>query len=311
MKSANRIVALSGGVGGAKLALGLSQVLSNEQLTIIANTADDFTHWGLPISPDLDTVMYTLAKLNNLQQGWGLADESWACMEAMAALGGETWFRLGDKDLATHLQRLTLLQSGLSLTQVTQHLSTQLGIVSTLLPMCDEAISTIVHSSDGDLAFQRYFVERQCSPKVTGFSFSGIEHSSLSSAVSKAILTMDALVVCPSNPFVSIAPILAVNGLKQALLNKNVPRIVVSPIVSGMAIKGPAAKMMQELSIPVSVLEIAKYYQDFATLLVIDNQDAALADKIKALGMDVLVTNTLMHNLQDREQLATDILATI
>ena len=308
MASELNVLALSGGVGGAKLALGLSHELAPENLTIVANTADDFEHIGLWISPDLDTVMYTLAGMNNQEQGWGLADESWNAMSAMERLQGETWFRLGDQDIATHLLRSQWLREGKSITTVTQELCRRLGIQPRLLPMCNAKVTTIVHTDEGDLPFQRYFVGRQCSPVVKGFSFSGIEHAVMSEAVLQTIRQMDAVVVCPSNPFVSVAPILAVEGLKKSLLERSVPRIVVSPIVGGAAIKGPAAKMMKELNMPVNALTVAEYYKDFATHFVLDQQDAHLADAISQLGYSVMQTNTIMKSLDDRCQLARDVL---
>jgi LPPG:FO 2-phospho-L-lactate transferase len=311
MTSTANILALSGGVGGAKLALGLAHEVAADKLTIVANTADDFEHWGLSISPDLDTVMYTLADLNNKEQGWGLANETWQSMQAMQRLQGETWFRLGDQDIATHILRSQWLREGKTLTQVTQSLCERLSIKPCLLPMCNESVSTIVQTDNGNLAFQRYFVEQQCAPTVTGFTFEGIEKTQLSSELAKAINAMDALIICPSNPFVSIAPILAVNGVKKALLEHNVPRIVVSPIVSGMAIKGPAAKMMRELNMPVNALSVAEYYQGFATHFVLDAEDQSYCKSIEKLGYTVMITNTVMHSLSQRQQLARDILAVL
>lgn len=302
-----KIVALSGGVGGAKLVLGLSHILPPEQLTVIANTADDFEHLGLFISPDLDTVMYTLAGISHSQQGWGLQDESWQCMSALERLQGDTWFRLGDQDMATHLLRSQWLREGQSLSQVTQQLFARLGISHPVLPMCDEKVSTIVQTRSGDLPFQHYFVREQCQPDVTGFYFAGIEQARLGAAQQQVLEQMDALVICPSNPFVSIAPILAVPGVPALLQQRQVPVVVVSPIVAGMAIKGPAAKMMQELNMPVTALAVAQHYQSMASHFVLDSQDAALAADIEALGMQVLCCNTVMQTLDDRIQLATAI----
>lgn len=303
------ILALSGGVGGAKLALGLAQILSPEQLTIIANTADDFEHLGLQISPDLDTVMYTLAGLNNQQLGWGLAGETWQCMGALQQLGGETWFRLGDKDLATHIYRTQRANAGDSLTVITHQLCERLGVNHRLLPMCDQPVRTFVASDQGELAFQRYFVEQQCQPEVSGFRFQGIKETSLSTDVTGAIEQANALIVCPSNPFVSVAPILAVNHLKAAIMARDIPRVVVSPIVGGMAIKGPAAKMMAELQMPTTALAVAEYYRDFASHFVLDSSDIAFAADIEAMGMQVLVTNTIMKSLEDKATLAQHILS--
>ncbi len=314
---AQQILALSGGVGGAKLALGLQQVLADHQLTVIANTADDFEHLGLPISPDLDTVMYTLAGLNNQQQGWGLAGETWQFMASLKTLNGETWFQLGDKDLATHIQRKQLLLAN-DLTAVTALLSQQLGVKLPILPMCNEPVATQVRLAEAFadyqagqwMPFQEYFVRHQCQPIIDDYRFQGIEHGSISTAVADAVTEADGLIVCPSNPFVSIAPILAVPGLKSAL--SNIPaRVVVSPIVAGAAIKGPAAKMMKELNLPVNALAVAELYKDFASLFVLDSQDEHYADAIRNIGLDVLVTDTIMQSDADKARLANDILEAI
>ena len=298
------VVALSGGVGGAKLALGLSHCLPDDALTVVANTADDFEHLGLYIAPDLDTVMYTLAGLNNTAQGWGLADESWQCMAMLKRYQAEDWFQLGDRDIATHLVRSRWRAEGMTLTAITDTLRQRLAIKHPILPMCDEKVSTVVQSDQGDLAFQHYFVREQCRPAVSGFRFAGIENSRVTASVQKAVAGMDLLLVCPSNPFVSVAPILAVNGMREALLARNTPRVVVSPIVGGMAIKGPAAKMMQELDMPVTPVAVASHYRDFATHFVLDSCDAEYSDAIAAMGMEVIVCPTVMRSLADRKQLA-------
>lgn len=301
------LVAFSGGVGGAKLVLGLASILSSEQLTVIANTADDFEHLGLFICPDLDTVMYTLAGISHPQQGWGIKDESFNTMSALDRLQGETWFRLGDQDIATHLLRSQALREGNTLSDVTQMLFSRLNIAHRVLPMCDEKVSTIVHTDNGELAFQQYFVREQCRPNVTGFHFAGIEKAQLPRAQSDALAQMDALVICPSNPFVSVAPILAVAGVKERITARNAPVVVVSPIVAGMAIKGPAAKMMQELKMPVTALAVAEYYQDIASHFVLDAQDECYREAIEAMGLQVLCCNTVMQSLDDRKNLATAI----
>lgn len=303
------IVAFSGGVGGAKLVLGLSQVLSTEQLSVLANTADDFEHLGLYIAPDLDSVMYALAGINNQKLGWGIKDETWQCMSAMGRLQGETWFSLGDQDIATHLLRTQSLKQGKSLTESTVDLFRRLGIEPTILPMCDEKVSTVVHSEEGDLAFQHYFVKRQCKPKVTGFYFDGIEKARIGAAQEAALNAMDALIICPSNPFVSVAPILAVPGMHDAITARAVPVVVVSPIIAGSAVKGPAAKMMQELNMPVTALAIADYYRDIASHFVLDSQDAQQQSAIEALGYKVLTCNTMMRSNTDKAQLAKTILS--
>lgn len=302
------IVALSGGVGGAKLALGLNHVLAQNCLKVVCNTGDDFEHLGFPISPDLDTVMYTLAGLSNEHQGWGLADESWSFMQSLNILGGPTWFQLGDKDLATHTLRRHLLQSGFSLTEVTQKLCEKLQVGASLLPMTNSQVQTHIQTASETLPFQEYFVAKQCEPEVTGFNFKGVSEATLSPEVEAALNNADAIICCPSNPFVSIAPILAVPGFKAAVQDANVPVVVVSPIIAGAAIKGPAAKMMQELQLEVNNQSVAEYYQGFASHFVLDQGDAHEAQAIEALGYKTLSTQTLMQNLDDKTALANALL---
>jgi len=305
--SQKKVLALSGGVGGAKLALGLSKILAAEQLTVVANTADDFEHMGLHVSPDLDTVMYTLAGLNNQEQGWGLAGESWSMLSAMEQLGGETWFRLGDRDIATHLRRSQLLADGQSLTKITDTLCKQLGVSHTLLPMSNDPVRTFIDSDQGELPFQHYFVREQCQPIVKGFSFKGLE-SARATPELMALLAdpnLQAVIICPSNPFVSVDPILKLSGVKEALKASAAKVIAISPIVAGAALKGPAAKMMQELSMPVTADAVARYYGDLLDLFVIDESDATLSDSMIQSGMEVAVTNTIMKSLEDRKNLAS------
>lgn len=304
-------LALAGGVGGAKLAFGLAQVLAPEDLTIAVNTGDDFEHLGLRICPDIDTVLYTLGGLANPDTGWGQADETWNFMKALERVGGETWFQLGDRDLATHIERTKRLKNGDSLSLITADFATSFGIKHTVIPATDSPVPTIVQTHEGDLPFQVYFVERQCTPVVTGFDFPGAVHAVPSPALSSVFESgrIDAVIICPSNPYVSIAPILAIPGISDFLSNAGVPVIVVSPIVSGQAIKGPAAKMMEELGDLPSALAIAKHYQQLATAVVIDSADSALAAPIEELGLDVLVTGTIMKTATDKARLADDILA--
>tara|TARA_R110002110_G_scaffold107369_3_gene268687 strand:- start:13832 stop:14821 length:990 start_codon:yes stop_codon:yes gene_type:complete len=300
------IVALSGGVGGAKLALGLSHVLNAAQLKIIVNTADDFTHLGLRISPDLDTLAYTLADLANKETGWGRAGESWNFMTALSGLGGETWFQLGDKDLALHVERTRQLTIGKSLTQVTCDLAAKLGIGPGILPMSDDPVQTTVLTPDGDLSFQHYFVRDRCEPPVTGFRFEGIANAHPTAAVVEALAsaTLQGIVLCPSNPFVSIDPILAVPGLKAMMRKSAAPIIAISPIVGGAALKGPAAKMMRELGIPSTSEAVADHYRGFIDGFIVDEADKSAAAAIEASGLPVRVMNTIMHSLQDRIDLA-------
>ena len=307
-------LALSGGVGGAKLALGLSKQLPPGRLTIIANTADDFEHLGLTICPDLDTMLYTLAGWNNNELGWGQADESWRFLEALSRLDGETWFNLGDRDLATHILRTGLLRGGGTLSDVTRHLCGKMGITHRVLPMSDQTISTRVHLKDGgSLSFQHYFVRDKCQPVVTGFEFSGIENSEPSPGFQKALdARPTAIIVCPSNPFVSVAPILALPGVQGRIRELGVPVIAVSNIVGGMAIKGPAAKMMAELGMPQTALGVAEHYVEkyggLITGFVLDERDADLEPAVRALGLSTIVTNTVMVTLRDRTGLAARLL---
>ena len=307
ISSANhKVLALSGGVGGAKLALGLSKILTAQQLTIVANTADDFEHLGLTISPDLDTVMYTLAGRNNLKQGWGLADESWQAMEMLKSYAAPTWFQLGDKDLATHLLRRQMLADGQTLSEVTAHLCRQLGLTHPLLPMSDDAVRTWVATEHGELPFQTYFVRERCQPAVRGFRFEGIATArpqpQFMTQLNDPLLST--ILICPSNPFVSIGPILALAGVRNAMRNSAAPVIAISPIVAGAAIKGPTAKMMAETKMPVSALGVAEHYGDLLDGYVIDEADADQAKDIERMGITVHVTRTVMHSLQDRIDLS-------
>lgn len=305
-------VALSGGVGGAKLALGLSKALPSGRLTVVANNGDDFEHVGLQICPDLDTVMYTLAGISNQETGWGRADETWSFMTALGQLGGETWFRVGDRDLALHVERTRRLAAGESLTRVTGDFCKRLGLENAIVPMTNDIVRTVVHTENGPLPFQHYFVRDRCAPKVTGFHFEGIERASPSPGVTQALGASDleAVIVCPSNPFVSIAPIFGLPGVRASVTATGAPVVAVSPIVGGQAIKGPAAKMMEELGMPATALEVARHYKQEGLLdgFVIDRSDKALGEEIEALGAAVLVTQTVMDSLGDRITLADQVL---
>jgi LPPG:FO 2-phospho-L-lactate transferase len=302
------VLALSGGVGGAKLALGLAHTLPNENLTIVANTGDDFTHLGLRICPDIDTVVYTLSNLANKERGWGRQNESWNFMAAFSRLGGEDWFNLGDGDLAMHVCRSLEMANGKSLTEITDHIASTLSIGPTILPMSDDPIATIIETSDGLLPFQHYFVRDRCEPAVRGFRFDGIETAKPNPKLMNLLDggTLDAVIITPSNPFVSIDPILSLAGVRDALQMLSSPIIAVSPIVGGQALKGPAAKMMTELGLPSSALEVAKHYLGLIDGFVIDETDAAQAGEISNLGMKVKVAQTIMRDLDDRKQLATE-----
>jgi LPPG:FO 2-phospho-L-lactate transferase len=309
----DKILAFSGGVGGAKLALGLSRILPPERLTIVANTGDDFEHLGLHIAPDLDTVMYTLAGLSNTELGWGLAGESWEFLDALQKLGGDSWFKLGDRDLATHVVRTQGLAGGLSLTAVTSGLCESLGVHPRLLPMSDDPVRTMVKTGRGEMLFQHYFVREQCRPAVDGFRFAGIEDARPQSDMLELLQNQElaAIVLCPSNPFVSIDPIMALPGLREAIRGSGAPVIAVSPIVSGLAIKGPAAKMMAELDMPVTAAAVARHYCGLVDYFVLDEADATLAAEIEDLGMKVEVAPTIMKTLEDREALAARVLALV
>jgi LPPG:FO 2-phospho-L-lactate transferase len=310
-----KVLALSGGVGGAKLALGLQALLPAADLHVLVNTADDFEHLGLYICPDIDTLLYTLSGKSDTARGWGLADESWRVLEGIAALGGETWFQLGDRDLATHLWRTHRLAEGADLLAVTAELAAAMGIDSTIHPMTADRVATRVQTGAGELAFQHYFVREQCAPAVSGFRFDGIE----SARPNARVLAMldrdefDAVVICPSNPYVSIDPILAMPGMWQALRDTRASVTLVSPIVAGLALKGPAAKMMSELAVPVTALGVADHYANaypgLVRYFVIDDSDATLAPGIERLGMQAIVRPTVMRTLDDKRQLAADILA--
>lgn len=301
--SSSSIVALSGGVGGAKLSLGLLRSLPADSLKVIVNTGDDFTHLGLRIAPDLDTTLYTLAGLVNPTTGWGRRDETWTFMAAMEALGGETWFRLGDGDLALHVERTRRLATGESLSQVTADFARRLGVAASIVPMTDDVVATLVSTDAGDLAFQDYFVRRQCQPRVITMRYAGAEHARPAEAATRALTdaSTSAIIICPSNPYLSIAPILAVPDLDRLLRETKAPVVAVSPLIGNQAIKGPTAKIMAELNLPVSSLEIARRYEGLIDGLILDVEDRDLA---ACLDIPVLVTNTLMNTMEDRERLA-------
>lgn len=305
------ILALAGGVGGAKLAHGLAMQVPPEELLIVVNTGDDFVHLGLNISPDLDTVMYWLAGINDTARGWGLAGESWNFMASLERLGGPTWFMLGDRDLATHFERTQRLSRGERLSDVTAYLCERLAIRHRIVPMTNENVRTIVHTSEGALEFQHYFVRRQCEPQVLRLEFERAQSASPSPAFGSALAREDlaAIVICPSNPLLSVEPILAVKDVRASIQSHHAPVIAVSPIVGGRAIKGPAAKIFRELGREASAFGIAQYYSDLIDGLVIDNIDAHLKQPIEALGLRVAVTNTVMKASQDQARLANQVMA--
>lgn len=300
-----RYVAISGGVGGTKLALGLARILEPDELTLVVNTGDDFEHLGLHISPDIDTLTYTLAGLANNHTGWGRADESWQFMAALESLRGETWFRLGDRDLALHITRSQMLARGASLTEVTAHVCQRFGVAHEILPMSNDPVRTTVQTSDGPLAFQHYFVRDRCAPTVTGFEFEGADNARLNPRIEAALEHVDGIIICPSNPFVSVDTLLSIPGAREALVGAGAPIVAVSPIVGGSAIKGPAAKMMQELNMPASAGQVARHYGDLLSGFVLDEQDRALHG---TLDTPTVVARTVMVTLQDRVDLGRAVL---
>lgn len=302
------VVALAGGVGGAKLAHGLAMTLAPENLTIIVNTGDDFTHMGLRICPDIDTVCYTLAGLANPVTGWGRTGESWGVFENLERLGGPTWFRLGDQDLATHLERTRRLATGEALSLIVKSFCQAWGVEQEVLPMTDETMETWVDcEEEGWLPFQEYFVHQQCKPRVKGFQFQGAKNASPAPGVVEALESADLVVLCPSNPWVSIGPILTISPIKELVAKKKT--IAVSPIIGGQAVKGPAAKMYQELGIQPSALAVAEQYQDLLSGFVMDRVDQSQADQITGLGMEVFMTDTIMKTTDDRRRLAEEMLS--
>jgi LPPG:FO 2-phospho-L-lactate transferase len=308
MSKGVRVVAVSGGVGGAKLALGLYRILAPECLMVVCNTGDDFEHLGLSISPDLDTVLYTLAGIANPETGWGCAHETWTFMQALEQLGGETWFRLGDADLATHVERTRRLAAGESLSAISDDFRRRLDVHARVVPMCDDPVRTMVRTDEGVLPFQRYFVERRCAPKVSGFEFRGAGAARPTQALREALESehLEAVVICPSNPFISIDPILAVPGIRAAIAACPAPTVAVSPVIGGRAIKGPTAKIMAELGLPTTASAVAAHYAGLLDGFVLDTADAEQAEQIDS---PCLATPTLMASEDDKRRLAAEVLA--
>ena len=302
------VMALSGGIGGAKLALGLYRVLPPGALTVIANTGDDFEHLGLSISPDIDTLLYTLAGLDNPQFGWGRKDETWTFMAALETLGGETWFKLGDGDLATHIERTRRLAAGQSLTRITDDFRCRLGISAQLLPMTEDRVRTRLLTEDGWLDFQDYFVRLRATPAVREIAYTGALEAQANPDF-LAALSDDALelvVICPSNPFLSIDPILSLPGVREALRASHAPVAAVSPIIGGNAVKGPTSKIMAELGLPISATAVARHYADILDTYIADEADT---DEVTDLEVPTILTRTLMVTLDDRDALARTVMA--
>jgi LPPG:FO 2-phospho-L-lactate transferase len=304
------ILVLAGGVGGAKLANGLARILPPEDVLVAVNTGDDFVHLGLRISPDLDTVMYTLAGMNNPETGWGIAGETWNAMAMLERLGEEAWFRLGDRDLATHIARTERLREGQTLSEVTAAFCSVWGVRQRVVPMTDHAVATVLHTDEGLLSFQHYFVRRRCEPRVNKIDFVGAANAPPSPAFAAALADprLRAVVFCPSNPYLSIQPILSLAGVRHALENLSAPVVAVSPLIGGAAVKGPAAKIMRELGNTPSTAEIARFYLNLVDGLVIDDRDRDLGPCIAAMGLRVSVSDTLMNNVADQMRLAGTIL---
>ena len=303
------IVVLSGGTGGAKLVQGLAAEVDAAELTIICNTADDTVFHGLHVSPDIDTIVYTMAGLNDEQKGWGLAGESFVVLEQLRSLGEEAWFKLGDKDLATHIVRTHLLRQGRSLSEVTQRIRTALGVKSEILPMSDDRIETRIVTPAGELSFQEYFVRQRWQPEVKQVFFAGIDKSKPAPQVLDAIGNSAGIIICPSNPITSIGPILAVPGIRQALTGYRGRVVGVSPIAAGTAFSGPAHKLMKVMDLEPSVKGVAKGYAGFLDVLVISTDDQELSADIKKIGVEPVSANIRMNSLTDKQHLAREVLA--
>lgn len=302
------VLALAGGVGGAKLALGLSRCLSPSDLVICVNTGDDETFHGLHVSPDIDTMMYSLSGLSNIETGWGVAKDTFSALEMLRKFGVDTWFNLGDRDFATHIRRTQLLREGRTLSEVTNELTQHLGVYHEIVPMSDDSVRTMLLTDEGELSMQRYFVGRRAEPKVSKVSYLGAESAEASPGLRGALSKSTCLVFCPSNPYLSLGPILALPGIRQAIKEFPGKRVCVSPIVGGEAVKGPAGKIMAELGKDVSCVEVAREYQDICDLFVMDYQDNDLAVQVEEMGITPLVTSTIMETDEDKITLAKKIL---
>lgn len=303
------VVALAGGVGGAKFVDGLASILPAGSLNVIVNTGDDFEHFGLLICPDLDTITYTLAGIANPDTGWGRENESWNCLETISQLGGQTWFRIGDLDLGLHLVRTKRVQNGELLSDVTRDICSSFGVDVRVYPMSDDRVRTIVKTDRGELAFQHYFVRERCTPVVQRISFTGAEGAKPAQGVPMALARADVAIICPSNPWLSIDPILAIPGISNEISEK--PCYAISPIIGGKAVRGPAAKIYKELGFEPSPLVVAKHYRDLVSGMIIDEVDRSYQVEIERLGMSCLVRNTIMQTRDDRQRLAQEVLSFI
>ncbi|HTR36446.1 MAG TPA: 2-phospho-L-lactate transferase [Bryobacteraceae bacterium] len=298
------IVALAGGVGAARFLDGLTRVVAPERVFVIGNTGDDAEIHGLHISPDLDTVTYTLAGLANPQHGWGIRGDSFRCLETLGRLGGDTWFQLGDRDLATHLYRTERLRQGATLAEVASEIAKALGVRSAIVPMSNERVRTRICTASGELEFQTYFVKRRARDRVAGVRFDGAEQAKPAPTVLEEIADAEAIILCPSNPFISVGPIVAIPGIRQALVRRRDRVAAISPIVGGKALKGPAAHMLKSMGLGAATSEVAKLYADFVGVFVLDEVDRKQAGKVEALDVRPVVTNTIMRGLRERKALA-------
>jgi len=306
-----KITALAGGVGASKFLLGLTSVMPPEDVTIIANTGDDIEMFGLRICPDIDTVTYTLAGVIDDRAGWGLRNDTFECLHNLASYGEDTWFNLGDKDLATHIFRTNQLRQGSSVSEITQEVCQRLGVRSTILPMSDEYTPTRVMTDEGELHFQEYFVRRRCEPRVRSLRFDGIDSARPAPGVLDAITGADGIVVCPSNPFISIGPILAVPVVREALVQSSAKIVAITPIIGGKALKGPAADMLRDLGHEVSAGSVAAMYRDFLDIFIIDQSDTGLERDVLELGIEARLADTVMSSLEKKKELASFVLSAI
>ena len=303
------VLALAGGVGGAKLALGLALLLDPGELVVCVNTGDDETFHGLHVSPDLDTIMYTLSGLSNEETGWGVGGDTFTALEMLGKFGADTWFNLGDRDFATHIRRTQLLADGKTLSEVTDELNRSLGVTQLVVPMSDDSVKTVLVTDEGELPMQRYFVGRRAEPKIFEVRYLGADTATAAPGFQDALARAGMLVMCPSNPYLSLGPILAIPAVRKRIRAFPGKKVCVSPIVGSDAVKGPAGKIMAELGKEVSCVQVAREYLDICDVLVIDVQDEALAPQIQEMGITPLVTSTIMKTSQDKIALAKKILA--
>jgi len=307
----SRVTCLAGGVGAARFLQGLRKVVPEENITVIVNTGDDIELHGLHISPDPDIILYTLANIVDEEKGWGIKGDTFYCLETLQKLGCETWFKLGDRDLATHIYRTNLLKQGYSLTEVTKNLCRLLKVKVRILPMTDDKVETKIITDKGAMHFQEYLVKRKAQDKVIKIIYENIEKAQPSKEVIESILKTEAVLICPSNPIVSIGTILSVKGIKEALVQTKAKIAAISPIIGGAPVKGPADKLMRGLGLEVSAYSVAYLYRDFLDIFILDNKDKTEKQKIEKLGITVFVTNTLMKSLKDKMILAKKVLKSL